>query len=196
MNYIDIAILTIVVIACIQGYIKGILRQAGALGGFLLGIVCARLFGQNAMDFLGHIVSLPSYACKVLAYFIVFLLVYLACNFIIGLVRKVTHKIQLGWMDRIGGVVFGVVRYLFVLSLVLNLLALVDPRSHLLRKEICTESQYYKPVFNMAPALFSFARDNMNEECQTEQPNKLNINRFCLFSVLMEVHENLKNDMK
>lgn len=48
----------------------------------------------------------------------------------------------------------------------------------------------------MAPALFSFARDNMNEECQTEQPNKLNINRFCLFSVLMEVHENLKNDMK
>ena len=88
MNYIDFVILLIAVVGALYGLIKGILRQLGSLGGFILGSVVSRVFGQSVASLMQQMFDLPAGVSRVIAYSLLFLLVYLVCIQLITVIMK------------------------------------------------------------------------------------------------------------
>lgn len=107
MNYVDFTILLIAVIGFLYGLIKGVIRQVGSLGGFIAGIVVARFFGSSFSALLREMFDLPEGVSRVIAYSLLFLIVYIICVQLMRLIHHITHHVALGWLDRLAGALFG-----------------------------------------------------------------------------------------
>ena len=116
MNYVDFTILLIAVIGFLYGLIKGVIRQVGSLGGFIAGIVVSRFFGNSFSALLREMFDLPEGVSRVIAYSLLFLIVYIICVQLMRLIHHITHHVALGWLDRLAGALFGAVKYLVIMN--------------------------------------------------------------------------------
>ena len=164
MNYVDFTILLIAVIGFLYGLIKGVIRQVGSLGGFIAGIVVARFFGGSFSALLREMFDLPEGVSRVIAYSLLFLIVYIICVQLMRLIHHITHHVALGWLDRLAGALFGAVKYLVILSIVLNLVHIIDPKGNLIPEKETASSQFYGYTLRVAPLLFSMAQEQFVSE--------------------------------
>jgi membrane protein required for colicin V production len=84
-----------------QGFIKVVL----SLAGVIVGIVLASNFYQELADILTFI-SNQSIA-NIVAFIIILVAVILVATIVAILLRTVIRTMALGWVDRIGGAIFG-----------------------------------------------------------------------------------------
>ncbi len=164
MNYMDFIIILIAVIGALYGLIKGVIRQLGSLGGFIAGVVVSRLFGNSVALWFQEIFDLPEGISRTIAYSLVFLVVYIVCVQLMRLIRSITHHVALGWLDRLCGAAFGAVKYVFIMSILLNFVHIVDPNGKLLPGGVLSSSQYYQYTLKVAPAIFSVAQEQFTRE--------------------------------
>ena len=153
MNYVDFTILLIAVVGFLYGLIKGVIRQVGSLGGFIAGIVVARFFGSSFSALLREMFDLPEGVSRVIAYSLLFLIVYIICVQLMRLIHHITHHVALGWLDRLAGALFGAVKYLVILS-----------KGKLIPKKETASSQFYGYTLRVAPLLFSMAQEQFVSE--------------------------------
>ncbi|TKJ41020.1 hypothetical protein CEE37_04975 [candidate division LCP-89 bacterium B3_LCP] len=136
MHYLDIIILIIVVASAIEGTVQGFVYEVCSLLGLIAGFFLAVEFFSLLAGHLGFI-PIPDWLIKAIA----FLLILVAANIIFRLVGKslrlVLRKIFMGWLDRIAGAVFGLVRGI-VIVLLITLILLFTPISSILEKEAPT----------------------------------------------------------
>ncbi len=170
MNYVDLIIILAVAIGALYGIIKGVICQLGSLCGFILGIVLSRLFGEEFSAILQNSFDMPTAVSDVVAHILLFVAGYVACVLVVKLIRRFVHWVTMGWIDRLAGMLFGAVKWLFVLSLVFNLIHLVDPEGKLIPKEALTSSNYYEFTLRFAPAVFSIAQEQWFDGTK-EQPD-------------------------
>lgn len=164
MNYIDFIIALIVLVGALYGLIKGVFRQLGSLGGFVAGVLVSRLFGASFASLLQQMFDLSEGVSCVIAYSLLFLLVYLVCLQLMRLVHHFSHQVALGWLDRLGGALFGAVKYLVILSILLNLVHVVDSKVRLLPTREISGSHLYGYTLRVAPALLAIAQEQFSAE--------------------------------
>ena len=63
---------------------------------------------------------------------------------------------MLGFVNKLAGLVFGIVRAALVLSIVLIVFDEIDEDVHILSAEAKEESSMYEPIRNLAPTIFPF----------------------------------------
>jgi membrane protein required for colicin V production len=125
MNAADAAILGIVLLSVVIGIARGFIVEALSLGTWIAAAVAATVLGPQLADlFIGHI-ELPS-ARIALGYLIVFLLVLVAGALVTWAVRRLVEESGLSGTDRMLGLVFGLVRGVLIV-VVLVLLAGLTP---------------------------------------------------------------------
>lgn len=107
------------VIFCVIGLVAGIIRQLGSVAALVLGLIAGRLFGADVAAHFGWNVFVCSAAVAIVVYIVVVLLS--------KLLRTTIHKLMLGPIDRLLGAVFGVILWLSLSSLALNLLLVFAP---------------------------------------------------------------------
>ena len=163
MNYIDIIILTVLLAGSVVGASKGIFRQLGSLGGFLIGIIGARLFAAEFSLWLRSVVDLSATTAEIASYVLVFLIVYLSVFALARLLQRITQGVALGWIDRLIGGVFGAAKYILLLSVLANLLALVDTDGVLLKRKDTRESKFYAWTLDFAPMLLDMATKSIGD---------------------------------
>lgn len=161
MNYIDFIIVLIVLVGALYGLIRGIFRQLGSLGGLVMGILVARLFGRPFGSLLQQMFDMPTGVSRIVAYSLLFLVVYLVCLQLMKLVHHISHQVALGWLDRLGGALFGAFKYLVILSIVLNIVHIINSKIHLLPTHDAMASHCYQYTLRVAPALFAIAQEQL-----------------------------------
>lgn len=170
MNYIDFIIVFIALVGALYGLIKGVFRQLGSLGGFVVGVLVSRFFGGSFASLLQQMFDLPEGVSRIVAYSLLFLLVYLVCLQLMRLIHHFSHQVALGWLDRLAGALFGAVKYLVILSILLNLVHIIDPRGRLLPAREVSASHLYGYTLRVAPTLFAIAQEQLaaenNEACR------------------------------
>ena len=107
MNWLDIVLLVAIALATVVGLGIGIIRGALYLVGLILGIVLAGNYYLPFSQVLDAVLQ-PDVA-KVVAFIIIFLAVMVAAVFLAMFLRRGASSIKLGWADRLGGAVFGLV---------------------------------------------------------------------------------------
>jgi len=107
MNWLDIVILVAIALATVAGLGIGIIRAALSLIGLVVGVVLA---GHYYIPF-SHLLSfvLQPGVAKVVAFVIILVAVMAAVVWLAILLRRATKAVKLGWADRFGGAVFGLV---------------------------------------------------------------------------------------
>jgi membrane protein required for colicin V production len=107
MNWLDIVLLVVIALATVAGLGIGIIRGALYLAGLIFGIVLA---GHYYIPFSQVLDSfLQPGVAKVVAFIIILAAVLTAAFFLAAFLKRGASAIKLGWADRLGGAVFGLV---------------------------------------------------------------------------------------
>jgi len=107
MNWLDILLLVAIALATVVGLGIGIIRAALVLVGLVFGVVLA---GHYYIPF-SHLLDafLQPGVAKVVAFAVILAAVLAAAAFLAMFLRRGASAIKLGWADRLGGAVFGLV---------------------------------------------------------------------------------------
>lgn len=157
MAFIDILILIVTAIGGILGFMKGIIRGAGTVVGALAGIFACHVCGSGAYKLLlrgvPDVAELPGapYTGTILAYILLFLVVYLAIVILAGILCKAVHAVHLSTLDRVGGAAFGAFKYLLLLSVALNGIYVLSPTLSIFHTSGLLGGDFFKLVMNLAP---------------------------------------------
>jgi membrane protein required for colicin V production len=106
MNWLDILILAALIISTIGGLMQGLIRAALTLAGLIVGVILAGRFYEPLSRLLGFIPD--ENAANIVAFVLILVVVMVVAMLLATLLRSIAKAtIILGWLDRIGGAVFG-----------------------------------------------------------------------------------------
>jgi len=107
MNWLDIALLIIIIIPTLIGLKFGIIKIVISLIGLILGVVLAGRYYGPLAEMLTFISN--SGIANVVAFAIIFIGVIVIASILASLIKWVISAILLGWVNRLGGAFFGFV---------------------------------------------------------------------------------------
>ena len=157
MTTLDIVLIIVFVVSVVLGFRKGIIVQAGSLGGIIFGVVLCHFFGDRCAMLLAGAGETPGYVDCVLANIIVFVAGYLSVKAVAHFCKELTHALALGGLDRIGGAVFSLFQWMLVLSIVLNLWQMVKPSANFAAHSTLGNGHAIEAVMGLAPAMLGWA---------------------------------------
>ena len=121
MNWLDIVIVLVIAFFAISAFRAGLIREVVTLVSVALGVVVAGLFYDNlARDVLVFIDD--NDARQVVAFLILLGAVYLAGQLIAVMLKRAASLLLLGMADHAGGALFGLIKGLIVVEVLLILL--------------------------------------------------------------------------
>ena len=108
MTALDIALLAVVGLCAILGFIKGLIRRLGSLVGVLLGVVLALRYGTLAGEYIRPVIP-SAQARGILAPLVVFLVVFCGVILVASALHRLIHAARLGCLNRLAGAALGAV---------------------------------------------------------------------------------------
>ena len=143
---IDIIILAVLAIGLIRGFMRGLVRQLASLVGLVAGLLIARALYEGVGDYLSVQMGTSVGLSQVIAFFLIWIAVPLVLSVVAFLLTKALQIIQLGFINRLLGAALGILKYALVLSLLLQLMAYIDPKSEMIPKETKSQSKLYNRI--------------------------------------------------
>ena len=105
MNWLDIVIIVAIAITTLMGLKIGLIKAVLSLIGLIVGVFLARLFYIPLSEQLSFI---PQAAlAKIAAFAIIMIGVMIIAGVLAMILKWIASVIMLGWVNRIGGAVFG-----------------------------------------------------------------------------------------
>jgi membrane protein required for colicin V production len=118
MNWLDIAIVLIIAFFATTAFSAGLIRELMTLASAVVGVVVAGLFYDDlARDVLVFIDDKD--AANIVAFLVLLGAIYLAGQLIAIMLKQVAAILLLGWADRLGGALFGLLKGLVVVEVLL-----------------------------------------------------------------------------
>lgn len=156
MNYIDIVLGILLILAAIGGFRKGLVVELASLAALILGIWGAIEFSYITSDFLVENFDWKWDHLNIVSFVITFVVIVILVHIVGNTINKLVETAMLGFVNKLAGLVFGVVRSALVLSIILLVFDHIDEDMHLLSEEKKEESRMYEPIKNLAPTLIPF----------------------------------------
>lgn len=123
MIWIDFTLIGLIFIFFVSGLLRGFTKEVFSLVFWMLAIWVSLMFSREFSGFLESTVSHPS--ARMVASFVALFAITLSLGGLIGFLLSVlAKKTGLTFMDRFGGMVFGVVRGMIVVTVVVILAGL------------------------------------------------------------------------
>jgi membrane protein required for colicin V production len=127
MNTFDIIVIVILAYSLLRGLFRGLLKEAASVAGVLGGFFLAYLFYAPAAGYLAGLVSNPAYR-NILAFLAIFCAVVITVNVIAVVIKYLMRIVFLGWLDRLGGFLFGAVKGVLIVSVIFLVLTAFLPK--------------------------------------------------------------------
>jgi membrane protein required for colicin V production len=134
MNGLDIAILVIVGLCAFGGLSRGALRMATSILSLVLGIYAASIYYGRVGALAHKYLSTSPTVSTVIGYVAVFIIVFMAIEYVGATIARLAQIIHLSWIDRLAGAIMGaVIGALLAGFLVIGMTAVMAPDPPLLR---------------------------------------------------------------
>lgn len=117
MNWLDIIIFVALIVPIFTGLMQGLIKAALSLAGIIVGVVLASNYYENLAGVLGFISNED--VANIVAFIIILAIVFIIANLIAFFLRATIKALMLGWVDRVGGAVFGLVMGTIFISAIL-----------------------------------------------------------------------------
>lgn len=175
MNYIDLVFSLLLIIAAVQGFRNGFIIELASLAALILGIWGGIKFSDITAAFITKHTGYQSEHLSVIAFVVTFIVIIILVHIMGRMLDKVVKAVFLGFLNRMAGIIFGVLKTAVILSIILLLFDGIDENVHILPAKQKAESRIYLPMKNVVPTLFPFIKlwdfndDNKKEIIKPEQ---------------------------
>ena len=122
MNYLDIIIGIILILFAIVGLRNGIIREAFSLAAFIGGIYGAIKLSDMVGKWLGNIINVSPEWMAVISFILVFIALALLINWLGNMLANLIESVSLGFIDKLGGIVFGIAKGFLLVGVLILLL--------------------------------------------------------------------------
>ena len=159
MNIIDVIILICLVPAVFQGYRKGFISQAISRVSLVVGIWASARFADMVTVWIAQYITASEPVLKLVAFALILILVFLALGLIGRLLESILNFAFLGWVNRLLGIVFSLLKTLLIIGLVIILFNSLNSNIGLVKPETLADSALYQPIKNLADVVFPFIKN-------------------------------------
>lgn len=157
MTKLDIVILILFIVSVAYGFRKGIVVQAGALGGLILGVLLCHIGDDYIATLIAGEGVDPNYVDRIMANIILFLAGYLSVRIVAHFFKTMLKTLSLGAIDRIVGALFSCFEAMLVFSLVLNLWLVIKPSTNFQAISTIGNGHAIDAIVALGPALLGWA---------------------------------------
>ena len=153
MNYLDIIIGIILIIFALGGLKNGIIREAFSLAAFIGGIYGAIKLCDMVGQWLGKLINVNDDLMSVISFIVVFIALALIINWLGNVIAGIIESVSLGFIDKLGGAVFGIAKGFLLVGIIILLLDFFGIKD-ILNKETCESSKLYKSSEKVATWIY------------------------------------------
>lgn len=146
MNWIDILIVIPLAYAAWKGFRKGLVIELFSLLALLVGIYAGINFSDWTSELIQDQFGFEGRYLPVVAFTLTFLGVAILVYFLGKLIEGMLKMVQLSLVNKLLGLLFGTVKVLYILSIVLVLVETYDERGNFISDEVKDASLLYHPV--------------------------------------------------
>lgn len=156
MNYIDLVLLLLLVVGLIQGIRHGLIKEIAIIVALIVGIYVAQYLAKPMQLWAVDTFDMNASVAQVSSYVLLFIAGAGIIHLLANLIKKLLKMIQLNWINRILGGLFGFLKYLIILSFLINILNMTESYFKISKKEQVRTSNLYKPVGDIVPTIMPF----------------------------------------
>ena len=157
MNYLDIIFIIPIIIGAWRGFKKGLVIELFTLLALLVGIYAGIHFSDHSAELLRETFEIESAYLAPIAFTVTFLGVGAMVYFGGKMIEKGLKLVALGTLNKFAGLLFGVIKMVFILSASLVILESYDEKGKFIPEDLKTTSILYLPLkstsLNTIPAL-------------------------------------------
>jgi membrane protein required for colicin V production len=152
-NYLDLVIALPIVLLAIMGFRKGLIKELASLAALVLGIYLAVVFSDFVAGWMIKYVDISHRWIFIIAFILTFVAVVLLVSLLGRALDKIASLALLGIINRFLGLLFGILKGAFIMSVFILLFNMIDNKEHILKAEVKNNSLLYRPVEAIAPFL-------------------------------------------
>ncbi len=146
---IDFIFAVCMVIACIKGYQKGLILAVFSIIAFVIGLAAALKLSAIAAVYLKDSISVSAKWLPFISFVLVFFVVVLLVRWGGKLIEKSFQVVLLGWLNKLGGIIFYAALYIIILSFFL----FYAEKLHLVQSAAIQSSKTYPFLQPLGPKL-------------------------------------------
>jgi len=160
MNYIDIVLAILILIAAVRGFLKGFVFEIASLAAIILGIWVGINFSHYASELMTVHFGWHSEYLWLISFIIIFILIVLIIHLLGNILKRILDACAMGFINKLAGMIFAILKAAFILSLVIIIFDTLDVKTHILPEIMKKESKVYEPLRTFAPGIFPFINFN------------------------------------
>ena len=154
INLLDILILIPLLLFAYHGYKKGLIIEVATLAALLLGIYSAIYFSDFTAGLITQSFKVDKEYLSVISFIVTFIGVLVLVLFLGKILEKLVNVLLLGFLNKIAGAIFGILKGALLVSVIIFLINYFDTNSTVIRKSAIEKSLLYKQVKPIAPWLY------------------------------------------
>ena len=149
--FIDILFAILIVFAVIRGFQKGLIVALFSFVAFFIGLAAALKLSAIVAGYIGKSVKVSDQWLPIISFAVVFIIVIILVRLGAKLIEKSAQAVMLGWINRVGGILF----YLIIYITIFSVLLFYAEQLNLLQAETINKSVVYKYVQPWGPKIIN-----------------------------------------
>ncbi|HLG38969.1 MAG TPA: CvpA family protein [Chitinophagaceae bacterium] len=151
---IDLIFVVILILAIIKGYQRGLIVGIFSFLAIIIGLAAAIKLSTVVAGYIGQTVKVSEKWLPIISFAVVFIIIVLLVRWGANIIQRTAEAVALGWLNRLGGIVFYAAIYITVFSVILFYLEQI----HIIKQESISKSATYSFVQPWGPkAINAFA---------------------------------------
>lgn len=159
MNEIDIIIILPLLWGAYKGAKNGLIKELANLLVLLMGLYFALSLSERVSAYLKEEWGWETAYLPVISFILIFIAVAMGVMFISRALDKVIKGLALSWLNYVGGVLFGILKFGLIVSILLTMITGFEKDIEIIPQKKKDESLLYKPTLKWAQVLIPALQD-------------------------------------
>ncbi len=154
MNYFDYFLVLPVLYGLYRGFTKGLILELASLVALVAGIYGAMHFSSITFGYLSEVLEVEASYLQIASYGLTFLLIVLTVTLTGKVLTMLVKLVALGLINRLMGAVFGGIKALLILSVLLLFFDRINSQFGLVKDEVVEASVLYNPILVQSQTIY------------------------------------------
>jgi len=173
----DLIFILIFAWAAYKGYTKGFIIEAASLAALVLGIYGSIKLSAGLSAFLISEFNMNPNYIPIISLALIFIVIVLLVHLLAFLLSKLVDLVSLGFINRLFGSIFNIIKYSLIISVFLVILNNINRKALILPEKQMNSSIFYYPLSVLTPLLYPYLRYNFipRQKITPEPGNEMSV---------------------
>lgn len=172
MNYFDYVLLVPVLYGLYRGFSKGLILELASLLALIAGIYGAMHFSSFTFEYLNNYVEIETSYLQLASYGLTFLIIVLVITLTGKILTLLVKMVALGFINRMMGAIFGGLKALLILSVLLMFFDRFNKQFGMVKEEVLNTSVLYSPILIQSQELYPNVLEEFEKQKDVLKPKE------------------------